>query len=178
MADNTEDEQDQDENSGDESSLLDADQGLATNPLESLPPEVLQAVSVTMQSQYSGPIPPPQVLKGYEEAIPGSGDRILSMAEKEQDHRHMMEKNFMVVSRNAEYAGIILGFTLALTTIIGGFLVILNGFEVTGIAAIGGAAAILAVVYLRQSGNQGNNQDDKQPELPETTDEAPKTPDK
>ena len=33
---------------------------------------------------YQGPIPQAQDLKAYEDAIPGSGDRIIKMAEREQ----------------------------------------------------------------------------------------------
>lgn len=38
-------------------------------------------------SSFNGPIPHPETLKGYEEVLKGSADRIISMAEKEQQHR-------------------------------------------------------------------------------------------
>ncbi len=34
--------------------------------------------------QFSGPIPPPDLLRTYEEILPGTADRILAMAEREQ----------------------------------------------------------------------------------------------
>ena len=45
-----------------------------------------------LKEEYSGPIPHPNILKQFEEVIPGSADRILKMAEKEQEHRHEFEK--------------------------------------------------------------------------------------
>jgi hypothetical protein len=36
---------------------------------------------------YHGPIPPPALFRQFEEILPGVADRILRMAEKEQDHR-------------------------------------------------------------------------------------------
>ena len=36
-------------------------------------------------SAYSGPIPPPQALREFEEVCPGLADRIVRMAEKTQD---------------------------------------------------------------------------------------------
>ncbi len=36
-------------------------------------------------SAYSGPIPPPQALRDFEEVCPGLADRIVKMAEKTQD---------------------------------------------------------------------------------------------
>ena len=50
--------------------------------------------TIQQRIEFSGPIPPPQVLKQYEEIIPGAGERILAMAEKEQDHRHGLVERF------------------------------------------------------------------------------------
>jgi uncharacterized membrane protein len=43
------------------------------------------------QSQYSGPIPPPDSLQHYEEILPGAADRILRMAE--ESARSIRESN-------------------------------------------------------------------------------------
>lgn len=34
--------------------------------------------------EYSGPLPPPGAMQGYEDVLPGSADRILTMAELRQ----------------------------------------------------------------------------------------------
>jgi len=41
---------------------------------------------------YSGPIPPAQELGEYDRIIPNGADRIMSMAEREQAHRHDLER--------------------------------------------------------------------------------------
>lgn len=44
---------------------------------------------VTVQGLfYQGPIPPPEVLEKYEKISPGFADRIVKMAEIEQEHRN------------------------------------------------------------------------------------------
>lgn len=43
--------------------------------------------SVLMAQAYSGPLPVPQHFEQYEKILPGSADRILAMAEKEQQYR-------------------------------------------------------------------------------------------
>jgi uncharacterized membrane protein len=43
-------------------------------------------------SQFVGPIPPPDLLKKYEDALDGAADRIIKMAEKQSAHRQWMEK--------------------------------------------------------------------------------------
>jgi uncharacterized membrane protein len=44
--------------------------------------------AVRAETHFSGPVPPPDVLAEYARLIPGAPDRILAMAEREQDHRH------------------------------------------------------------------------------------------
>lgn len=41
----------------------------------------------TILASYEGPLPPASQFATYEEAVPGAGERILQMAEKEQDLR-------------------------------------------------------------------------------------------
>jgi len=41
---------------------------------------------------FSGPLPPPGVLEGYERVLPGSAERIFTMAEKQFEHRLHLEK--------------------------------------------------------------------------------------
>lgn len=53
--------------------------------LEHLPENV--RTSVVEAAVFSGPLPPPSMYGEYEDTFKGSADRILKMAEKEQDHR-------------------------------------------------------------------------------------------
>lgn len=64
--------------------------------LEKRPKKEQKAVMNHLKVQsmnYSGPIPPPDIIKDYENILPGSADRIISMAEKQADHRRDIEKN-------------------------------------------------------------------------------------
>jgi len=56
--------------------------------------ELLDKVNTALKkvnSSYSGPVPSAEMVKGYEEILPGSADRFLSMAEREQDWHHQRE---------------------------------------------------------------------------------------
>lgn len=44
------------------------------------------------ESSFSGPIPPPDVLSEYREIDSSFPERCMKMAEKEQEHRHAMER--------------------------------------------------------------------------------------
>jgi uncharacterized membrane protein len=56
---------------------------------------------VRVVQQFSGPLPPPEVLRRYDEVQPGLASRIVSMAEKEQTFRHgIVEKQINGVTRS------------------------------------------------------------------------------
>ena len=61
--------------------------------------EVLQALpeivrkSIVESSASSRPLPPPSMYRAYDEVLPGSAERILRMAEREQDHRIESERD-------------------------------------------------------------------------------------
>lgn len=42
-------------------------------------------------ASWEGPLPPPAILKGYDDLVPGAALRIIEMSEKEQEHRHKNE---------------------------------------------------------------------------------------
>ena len=41
---------------------------------------------------YAGPLPIASQFAALEKAVPGTGDRLVTMAEKDQDHLHELEK--------------------------------------------------------------------------------------
>jgi uncharacterized membrane protein len=61
-----------------------------------------RAASVVMQSEYSGSIPPPDLLRGFDDLVPGSAARIIAWAEDEQRHRHRMESGAQSANIDAQ----------------------------------------------------------------------------
>jgi len=54
---------------------------------------VIQAFqSFQASMSYSGPLPPAEQAAAWDAVVPGAADRILKMAEKQQEHRHELEK--------------------------------------------------------------------------------------
>lgn len=88
--------------------------------------------------RYAGPVPHPDILRQYNELVPGSAERILAQAERQTDHRIAIESD---VRRSQ--LGLIFGFVLALCCIVGGCTVAALGHD-----AAGGTIATAAVVAL------------------------------
>ncbi len=53
--------------------------------------ELKRTIETLLVESTRGPIPPPTMLKGYNDAVPDGGARILSMAENEAEHRRQID---------------------------------------------------------------------------------------
>ncbi len=75
--------------------------------------KAVRKVSIRKASSFSGPIPPPELLKGYNEVIQNGAERIISMAENQSKHRIQLEdyaiKEELSQSRLGQIFGFILG---------------------------------------------------------------------
>lgn len=93
------------------------------------PPQV-RAASITQF--HSGPLPHPEVLKGFEEAHPGAANRIIQMAEGESTHRRNMENKGQRASVNNERLGMMCALIVCLFALTGSFYCILHGHPISG----------------------------------------------
>jgi len=69
---------------------------------------------------FSGPLPDPEAFSKYDQILPGTADRIILMAEKQQKHRREIEKKIVKSNTINEKLGLIFGFMVALAAIGGG----------------------------------------------------------
>ena len=51
-----------------------------------------------VEARFAGPLPPPGLLKGYEDVCPGAADRIVRMAEDQGKHRRELEQKLAEAS--------------------------------------------------------------------------------
>ena len=71
------------------------------------------AVFMSKTSSFRGPIPPPEILKGYDEIMNGGADRILTMTEQQLSHRISLEKDVVKQQQKQSGRGQVMGFILA-----------------------------------------------------------------
>ena len=74
---------------------------------------IIQQIQSIEERSFRGPLPPPDVMRGYEDIVPGAADRILAMAEKEQQHRFDCEKKIIKGSIFESRLGQWFAFTLS-----------------------------------------------------------------
>src|SRR6478672_8727949 len=97
--------------------------------------------------QWSGPLPPPAALEQFERSAPGAADRILGMAEREEDHRHSQEQAMLRSDAQARSRGQWMAFLIALVIIVGGIWLIYKGKQWEGLVAVLTPLATLIGVF-------------------------------
>lgn len=106
-----------------------------------------------MQARFTGPIPPPSLLRGYDEVCPGAASRIIEMAEKQEDHRMKMERTAADVGLEAmrqEFwearRGQVCAVIVALAFIGAGVAIAYQGHPWPGAAISGGGVCLQVIV--------------------------------
>ena len=115
------------------------------------PEQVIQLHDVFSES-FSGPLPHPDHFERYAQVVKGGGDRILTMAENEQKHRHLMDASNANAQDRVIDADIIranrgqwMAFSILISLILGG--VVLFAFDKPMGAWASFIGAILTGVY-------------------------------
>lgn len=122
-----------------------------TNLPQKSNPQVKQVQMAAKAAIFSGPLPPPNLLQGYDDIQPGFAERIVRMAEGEADHRRQQEQKALdadIKLSDKDFTERRLGQGLAFTIVIilavlGAYLAI-NGKELTG--SVFGGPAIVSIV--------------------------------
>ena len=75
-----------------------------------------------LSAQYSGPLPLPSSFREYDKVLPGSADRILKMAENEQNGRREWDKaaldGTLKENTRGQYLGAVLSVIFAVVAVI------------------------------------------------------------
>lgn len=127
--------------------------------IETLPKDKQEIIlaGITKITTFSGPIPPPELLRGYEDILPGAADRIISMTEKQLDHRTSMESTIVNRTLTQKNTGMIFGFLIVLCIL--GIVVLLIFEGYITLAAILGTTTLLGVASIFVLGAKPNRPD-------------------
>lgn len=113
------------------------------------------AVSTTTIS--AGPIPSPDDLYHYNQVVPGAGERILAMAEKQAQHRQEQERIALAGEISTIRLGQWLGFTLSVVVVIMASYIAINAESyaaaiVGGLLGLGGLGSLVtSFIYSHRS---------------------------
>lgn len=142
---------------------------IANLNLDEKDPEALKSIIVAMSvsKTYSGPLPQSVDFARYEESSPGAGSRILNSMDKEQEHRHIIDKRmtdlaYLRAKSEIEEikTGQKIGAFVTIILIAASVLVARMGYEWLGAIMIGTSA--LGVVHKFIDGRKYSNNTKKE----------------
>lgn len=98
-------------------------------------PELRQIIrrEVLAVASFSGPLPPPEILARYNEAIPDGAERIMVMAELQNKHRMSLETRVVEADIRRANWGLAAGFIVAMVGLIVAYLMVDGGHTTAGI---------------------------------------------
>jgi len=112
-------------------------------------------------SVFSGPLPPPEALAEYEKVFPGCAERIVSMAERQSDHRQSLERRVVYSNTRNETVGQIIAGILSFVAIVGGIYLLANDKSASGFGLILIDAAALVGAFAFSRSQQGKERREK-----------------
>ena len=119
-----------------------------TNPQVPKPSEIQKSAAILAQAitmtSFSGPLPPPDILKQYDLIVPGAANRIIVMAEEQGKHRQDIEKVVIASDSRNSTMGIVAGFVVSLLLIGASVFLIIIGKSAEG--TVLGTTDVVALV--------------------------------
>ncbi len=103
-----------------------------------------QSKVAVQQTSFSGPIPHPDTLHGYDLIIPGAAERILAMAEADAKHQREIEMAALNAAKSEVRLGQWLGFIIGLAALGTSLTAIILDAEV--VAGIIGGTTVVGLV--------------------------------
>ena len=103
-----------------------------------------KSVAQFQQSTFSGPMPPPSVLEGYEHLVKGAAERILIMAESDAKHQQEIEFAALRAMEAEVKRGQFFGFVIGLTALGASMLALAMGSP--AVAGVIGGTTVIGLV--------------------------------
>ncbi len=101
-----------------------------------------------VEQHFTGPLPPPEILAGYDEIVPGTAEKIIARFIEQGTHRMELEKVVVNGSNKRANWGLAAGFVIALTTIAGAVYAMSLGYDIAGAAVVIASLASLVGTFL------------------------------
>jgi uncharacterized membrane protein len=125
-------------------------------------------MQVSAYSQkFSGPLPPPEILREYDAIVPGAAKDIIESFIKEGEHRRALQTRETTMCEQwaradvgLQKVGQILGFVIAISGVVGGLYVAATGAPAAGTVVSSASLAAIVIAFLRQRNTKNINFDD------------------
>ena len=131
--------------------------------LQEVVEELHEIISFIGVQHFSGPLPPPSMLKEYENVLPGSAERLFLMTEKQANHRMSIEKTLVKGDIARSFAGLGAGFIIAMFGLGSSLYLGLQGKTwASGIMGVGTLGGLVSVFVVQNKKQEQSNSSEKE----------------
>lgn len=117
---------------------------------------------------FSGPLPHPDIMKGYDDIVPGAAERILKMAENQQNHRFKLEEKIVFDDSSERKRNSYFAFILTLAVILLGGFLLFKGKNIVGFATVfAGLVPLIGIFSKNDKDKESAEKELKQQEMDE-----------
>lgn len=136
----------------------------STDPqlVEKIDKDLKKSITIMCHEErdFSGPIPTPEMLKEYDNVLPGLAGRIVAGAEDERHHRHATQTTLIKNEYLERRIGQIFGFLIGIAGLVVCLILGLNNNNV--VAGIVGGASLVGLVSVFIFGKRVEQNDSKE----------------
>lgn len=112
-------------------------------------------ISYQESVSFSGPLPHPSILQGYENILPGLADRITKMAESQSEHRKKLESRVITLDSVKSVLGLIFAFLVVLAGLGAGvYIYVVSKSVVAGLFSFIPLGTIVAAFIYQERGKK------------------------
>ena len=108
-------------------------------------------MALETEHSFRGPLPAPEDFKAYGDVIPDAPERILSMMERQVEHRISTERNIVTSGLKESIRGQWMGYSIVVILIGLSTLLALCGHDLTAGGMVAAAIALAVVFVLKQN---------------------------
>lgn len=129
------------------------------NALNDLEPEkrdlITKAIiSIVERKTFSGPLPAPEDFAAYKNVVPDAPERILAMAEKQQQHRIDTERKIVDSNIKSSLRGQVLGAIMAIICLLCCVYLGIHGHDVLAGSIVAIIVSVVTIFALRKRSDQ------------------------
>ncbi len=119
-------------------------------------------VQVSQTAQvFTGPLPPPEQLIKYNEAVPNAAERIIAMAEKQAAHRQELETTVLKAEARRSSLGLTAVFVLSVLALSASTFSIYTGHDLAGASIFGASLASIVIAFLSGTSSRRSERETK-----------------
>lgn len=117
--------------------------------------------------RWSGPLPPPEILGGYDQVVSDGAERVFRMAEGQSEHRRRIENRASWTETFLRIAGWASATGIGIIAVGGSLYLIYEGRTISGLAALLMSVAVLVGAFQGQKRRLQQKSDQLSLDLPD-----------